>query len=124
MKKTTQKFYRPGTLEEKGTKVSLKTQPYINGIVFNPKDPITSFHQKLAALKVIVEEYEMLRSIPGINEGVPTVLNLSSGITGQVKLLLDYLIQSPIEIIVKEQKVDINLLTDLVDATVRANQNQ
>ena len=113
MKKTQEKFYRPGTLEEKGTKVTLKTQPYINGVVFDMDDPISSFHGLLTALKIIVEEYEMLRGIPGINNAVPTVLNLSSGVTGKSKLLLDYLAQSPIEIILKEQKVDKNILTDL-----------
>lgn len=113
MKKTQKKFYRPGTLEEKGTKISLKTQPYINGVVFDMDDPISSFHGLLTALKIIVEEYEVLRGIPGINNALPTALDLSSGITGKTKLLLDYLAQSPIEIILKEQKVDKNILTDL-----------
>jgi len=113
MKKTQEKFYRPGTLEEKGTKISLKTQPYINGVVFDMDDPISSFHGLLTALKIIVEEYEVLRGIPGINNALPTALDLSSGITGKTKLLLDYLAQSPIEIILKEQKVDKNILTDL-----------
>ena len=49
MSNKTKKFYRPGTLEEKGTKLSLKTQPYTNGVVFSTTDPITSFHSLLMA---------------------------------------------------------------------------
>ena len=118
MSKETKKFYKPGTLEEKGTKISLKTQPYINGVVFDTNDPITSFHRTLMTMKVIVDEYEMLRSIPGMSEAVPTALDIKSGCTGQAKLLLDYLSQSPIEIILKEQKVNNTILTDLASIGV------
>lgn len=113
MSKETKKYYRPGTLEEKGTKVSLKTQPYINGVVFDTTDPISSFHYYLIAMKSIVEEYEMLRSIPGMDTAVPTELDLNSGITGKAKLLLEYLIQSPIEIVLKEQKITQDVLNEL-----------
>ena len=123
MSRETKKFYRPGTLPEKGTKISLKTQPYINGVVFDINDPISSFHKLLMSMKVIVDEYEMLRNVPGINEAVPSALNLQSGITGQVKLLLDYLSQSPIEVILKEQKVDKDVLTDLASIGVIDERN-
>ena len=123
MSKETKKFYRPGTLPEKGTKISLKTQPYINGVVFDINDPISSFHKMLMSMKVIVDEYEILRNVPGINEAVPSTLNLQSGITGQVKLLLDYLSQSPIEVILKEQKVDEEVLTDLASIGVTNGRN-
>lgn len=105
-KKINKKFYRPGTLEEKGTKISLKTQPYINGTVFDIDDPITSFHSYLSAIKIMIEEYEMFRQMGGADSVVPTVLDLKSGITGKAKLLLDYLIQSPIEINLKDQEVN------------------
>ena len=82
-------------------------------MVFSTEDPISSFHKLLTGMKIIVEEYEMLRDIPGINSTVPTVLDLKSGITGQIKLLLDYLAQSPIEVVLKDQKVDQTILTDL-----------
>lgn len=118
MSRETKKFYRPGTLPEKGTKISLKTQPYTNGVVFDINDPISSFHRLLMSMKVIVDEYEMLRSIPGLKDAVPTALDLNSGITGQVKLLLDYLSQSPIEVILKEQKIDEDVLTDLASIGV------
>ena len=124
MAKETKKFYRPGTLEEKGTKISLKTQPYINGVVFDINDPISSFHKLLMSMKVIVDEYEMLRSIPGVNEAVPSALDLNSGITGQVKLLLEYLCQSPIEVILKEQKVTEDVLIDLASIGVNNGRNQ
>lgn len=113
MSKNTKKFYRPGTLVEKGTKVSLKTQPYINGVIFDTQDPISSFHSYLIALKAIVEEYEMLRAIPGINESVPSCLDLTTGVTGKTKLLLDYLTQSPIEIVLKDQVIDNDVLAAL-----------
>jgi len=124
MSRETKKFYRPGTLPEKGTKISLKTQPYINGVVFDINDPISSFHKLLMSMKVIVDEYEMLRNVPGINEAVPSALDLQSGITGQVKLLLDYLSQSPIEVILKEQKIDKDVLTDLASIGVINERNQ
>ena len=85
------KYYKPGVLKEKGTKISLKTQPYINGVIFDIDDPISSFHYYLIQMKTIVNEYERLRSIPGMNEAIPSSLELNSGITGKVKLLLDYL---------------------------------
>ena len=113
MSKKQGKFYRPGTLAEKGTKVSLKTQPYVNGVIFDTTDPISSFHKLLAGLKVIVEEYEMMRNINGMGEAIPSALDLSTGITGQAKLLLDFLSQSPIEVVLKEQKVDNDVLADL-----------
>lgn len=123
MSRETKKFYRPGTLPEKGTKISLKTQPYTNGVVFDINDPISSFHRLLMSMKVIVDEYEMLRSIPGLKDAVPTALDLNSGITGQVKLLLDYLSQSPIEVILKEQKIDEDVLTDLASIGVIHERN-
>jgi len=123
MSRETKKFYRPGTLPEKGTKISLKTQPYTNGVVFDINDPISSFHRLLMSMKVIVDEYEMLRSIPGLKDAVPTALDLNSGITGQVKLLLDYLSQSPIEVILKEQKIDRDVLADLASIGVTHERN-
>lgn len=116
MSKETKKFYRPGTLLEKGTKISLKTQPYINGVVFDTEDPISSFHRLLMGMKVIVDEYEIMRGVAGINSVIPSALDLQSGITGQIKLLLEYLSQSPIEVILKDQKVDRAILTDLASA--------
>ena len=122
MSKETKKFYKPGTLVEKGTKISLKTQPYINGVVFDTTDPITSFHYLLIAMKGIVEEYEMLRNIPGVNEAVPSPLELKNGLTGQIKLLLDFLTQSPIEIVLKEQPVTQEILNDLSVAVQSNNE--
>lgn len=120
MGKQSKKFYRPGTLEEKGTKISIKTQPYINGVVFSTEDPITSFHSLMSSLKVIIEEYENLRAIPGIGEAVPSSIDLRSGITGRLKLLLDFLTQSPMEITLKEQKVDEMVLGDLIAQAIEA----
>lgn len=115
------KYYKPGTLREKGTKISLKTQPYINGVIFDIDDPISSFHYYLIQMKTIVNEYESLRNIPGMNEAVPSSLELNSGITGKVKLLLDYLIQSPIEINIRDQEVTRDLLAELEISTSGEN---
>lgn len=115
------KYYKPGTLKEKGTKISLKTQPYINGVIFDIDDPISSFHYYLIQMKAIVNEYESLRNIPGMNEAVPSSLELNSGITGKVKLLLDYLIQSPIEINIRDQEVTRDLLAELEISTSGEN---
>lgn len=115
------KYYKPGVLKEKGTKISLKTQPYINGVIFDIDDPISSFHYYLIQMKTIVNEYESLRNIPGINEAVPSSLELNSGITGKVKLLLDYLMQSPIEINIRDQEVTRDLLAELEISTSGEN---
>ena len=115
------KYYKPGVLKEKGTKISLKTQPYINGVIFDIDDPISSFHYYLIQMKTIVNEYESLRNIPGMNEAVPSSLELNSGITGKVKLLLDYLIQSPIEINIRDQEVTRDLLAELESTTSGEN---
>lgn len=115
------KYYKPGVLKEKGTKISLKTQPYINGVIFDIDDPISSFHYYLIQMKTIVNEYESLRNIPGMNEAVPSSLELNSGITGKVKLLLDYLIQSPIEINIRDQEVTRDLLAELEISTSGEN---
>ena len=111
------KYYKPGVLKEKGTKISLKTQPYINGVIFDIDDPISSFHYYLIQMKTIVNEYESLRNIPGMNEAVPSSLELNSGITGKVKLLLDYLIQSPIEINIRDQEITRDLLAEIEIST-------
>lgn len=114
MSKTTRKdFYKPGTLAEKGTKITLKTQPYINGVIFNPEDPITSFHTYLCVIKNIVENYEMLRTIGGVETALPEFTNIGNVEIGYAKLLLDYLSQSPIEITLKEQIVDNDILAQL-----------
>ena len=115
MSKETKKFYKPGTLAEKGTKISLKTQPYINGIVFDVKDPITSFHSYMAKMNNIIHQYEYLVQIPGMKEIVSE--HYGDGLTmediAKVKLLISYLAQSPIEMTLKEQVVDNDVLADL-----------
>ena len=37
------KFFRPGSLEVPGTKISIKTMPYLIGVIFDTQYPITSF---------------------------------------------------------------------------------
>ena len=68
-------------------------------------------------MKTIVNEYERLRSIPGMDEAVPSSLELNNGITGKVKLLLDYLIQSPIEINIRDQEITRDLLAEIEIST-------
>ena len=115
MSKQTKKFYKPGTLAEKGTKISLKTEPYINGIVFDVNDPITSFHSYMARMNNIIHQYEYLIQIPGMKEIVSD--HYGDGLTmediAKVKLLINYLAQSPIEITLKEQVVDKEILAEI-----------
>ena len=115
MSKQTKKFYKPGTLEEKGTKISLKTQPYINGIVFDTTDPITSFHGYMAKVNNIVHRYEYLIQIPGMKDIVSDHYgdSLTMEDIAKVKLLINYLAQSPIEMTIKEQVIDNDVLADL-----------
>ena len=115
-KNKTRKFYRPGTLKEKGTKISLKTQPYINGVIFDIDDPITSFQTYISTIKLIIEEYEIMKEIPGINSVIGDNITLESGITGRIKLLLDYLSMSPIEMTIKTQEVDKDVIVALEGA--------
>lgn len=112
MSNKTKKFYRPGTLEEKGTKVSLKTQPYINGVVFNTEDPISSLHSQLGIVKEIINQYEFMINIPGM-VGVLQGNEIPSVEIGKSKLLIDYLTMSPTEITLKEQQVDTAILNEL-----------
>lgn len=116
MSHNTKKFYQPGTLEQKGTKISLKTQPYINGVVFDVNDPIVAFRTQIAMIHHLVHQYEYIANIPGMtsvfNECVDSPIPMEE--VGKAKLLLEYLAQSPIEIILKEQPVDTTILNDLV----------
>lgn len=119
-KVTKTKFYRPGTLEVPGTKITLKTQPYTNGVLFNPKDPISSFRAKVIQLKTILEEYEKMKNIPGISSCVESLgANIISDTEiATSKLLLDYLIESPIEMIIKEQTINDNIIADALNHNI------
>ncbi len=108
------KFYKAGTLTEKGTKLTLKTRPYTNGLVFDPADPITSFHSTLIAMKTIVREYERMAQIPGMGGAEVKDVQIASA-----KLLLDYLIQSPVEVIMKSQSIDSEIVDELLLAATR-----
>lgn len=100
------KFYRPGTFEEKGTKISLKTRPIVNGVIFDMNDPISSFHKYLATIKCVINDYERMKEVPGLVESIPGLSSISSVQIGYAKLLLDYLAESPIEILLKPQEIN------------------
>lgn len=105
------RFYRPGTTEAKGTKISLKTHPYVNGVLFNTQDPITSFHTYLSLMHTMVVNYEYLLEIPGLKGIIHDSGQIAPEDIGKVKLFLEYLSQSPIEITIKEQLVNDELLS-------------
>ncbi len=109
------KFYRPGTLEVQGTKISLKTQPYINGVIFDLDDPISSFHSYLSTMSFIIRQYEYLIQIAGMKDIVYKNFgfDISMESIAKVKLLLSYLTQSPIEITLKDQKLNREVLAEL-----------
>lgn len=106
------KFFRPGTLKVKGTKITLKTQPYLNGILLEPSDPITSLKKYLALAKLGVSELKEVNNIGCINKFLPSMV--SSEDLEKIELLLDYLSMSPTEIILKEQVVDEDTYKDII----------
>ena len=105
---TKRKFYRPGTLEVPGTKIVLKTQPYTNGVIFNTSDHIYSFSEYIALIKLMVENYEIISSYPwhgrSLNNMILLLLKGNDPVIGKAKLLLDYLSESPTELIFKDQR--------------------
>ena len=107
------KFYRPGTLEVPGTKITLKTQPYTNGVIFDTQDPISSFRRYIALINLMATSYETLLAIPGLKETIGSTELIGVEDVGKIKLLLNYLAESPIEIILKEQQIDNEVLAQL-----------
>lgn len=107
------KYYRPGTLEVPGTKITLKTQPYTNGVVFNPEDPISSFRSHMASLKLILDGYNKMLSVQGLEQIIDANSLVSSEQIARLKLLINYLAESPMEIIIKEQIINNNILNEL-----------
>jgi hypothetical protein len=106
------KFYRPGTLEVKGTKITLKTLPYTNGVVFDMEDPISSFRAHVALIQTVIDNYEYIMNIPGF-EVLGKDFPIRPEDLGKLKLFLNYLVESPIEITLKEQELTNDILRDL-----------
>jgi hypothetical protein len=107
---TNRRFYKPGTNGAKGSKLSLKTHPFVNGVIFDTEDPITSFHTYLSMIHLMVRNYESLINIPGINTIIPQEGQIGPEDIGKIKLFLSYLTESPVEITVKQMLVDNDLL--------------
>jgi hypothetical protein len=108
-KKKQKKFYRPGKLEHKGTKISIKTQPYINGVIFDLNDPITHFHSYLSTLALLINQYEILSAIPNV-QAFTHVEPIDLETCTRLKTLLQFLTLSPTEIVLKDQFVDKEVL--------------
>ena len=106
------KFYMPGTLEVPGTKITLKTQPYMNGVIFNMNDPISSFRSYIALMNMVVNNYEYIMNIPGLAGSLPDCVIREEEL-GKLKLLLNYLAESPTEIILKQQNITQEILNDM-----------
>lgn len=107
------KFYRPGTLEVTGTKITLKTQPYTNGVIFDTQDPISSFRRYIALMSLMTKSYETLLAIPGLKETIGSNDLVAPEDIGKIKLLLNYLAESPTEVILKEQQINNDILAQL-----------
>ena len=107
------KYFRPGTLEVPGTKITLKTQPYTNGVVFDPQDPISSFRSKMALLSLVLDGYNRMLEIQGLDQVIGKDSIVSGEWIARLKLLVNYLAESPIEIIMKEQVITQDILTEL-----------
>lgn len=107
------KFFRPGTLEVPGTKVSIKTVPYLNGVVFNTEDPITSFRTYMAIINTLIRNYQMMVQIPGMENFIEPGDRLNPTDVNKAKMLIDLLALSPTEILIREQVVTPEILADL-----------
>lgn len=112
MEDKNKKFYKKGSLPVKGTKLSLKTRPYINGTIFNPEDPISSFQSYLITVRQILGDYEIMSKVPGISFATNTS-HIDTSVLNAAKMLIDFLIQSPTEITMKKQELDIGAIVDL-----------
>ena len=107
------KFFRPGTLEVPGTKVSIKTVPYLNGVVFNTEDPVTSFRTYMAIINTLIRNYQMMVQIPGMENFIEPGDRLNPTDVNKAKMLIDLLALSPTEILIREQVVTPEILADL-----------
>lgn len=107
------KFFRPGNLEVPGTKVSIKTVPYLNGVVFNTEDPVTSFRTYMAIINTLIRNYQMMVQIPGMENFIEPGDRLNPTDVNKAKMLIDLLALSPIEILIREQVVTPEILADL-----------
>ena len=107
------KFFRPGSLEVPGTKISIKTMPYLNGVIFDTQDPITSFHTYMALLKTLIRNYQYMADIPGMSDMITPEDKLNPTDVNKLYMVVELLALSPIEMIVKEQVVDQTILTEL-----------
>ncbi len=112
VEKKKNKFYRPGKLLEKGTKVSIKTQPYVNNLVFDLEDPITCLHSHLSSLSLIVNQYEFLTNFANLEKLIGST-PVSKDEIKRVKSLLDFLVLSPIEVTLKDQIVNEEVLNEI-----------
>jgi hypothetical protein len=101
-KTTKRKFYRPGTLPVAGTKIVLKTQPYLYGVLLEPRDPITSFREYFAFMDLVLRGYEIMSEIPGIDIALGDAMRVDKATIERLKLMIQYLAESPIEVILKE----------------------
>lgn len=107
------KFFRPGVLEVPGTKVSIKTVPYLNGVVFNTEDPVTSFRTYMAIINTLIRNYQMMVQIPGMEHFIEPGDRLNPTDVNKAKMLIDLLALSPTEILIREQVVTPEILADL-----------
>lgn len=107
------KFFRPGNLEVPGTKVSIKTVPYLNGVVFNTEDPVTSFRTYMAIINTLIRNYQMMVQIPGMENFIEPGDRLNPTDVNKAKMLIDLLALSPTEILIREQVVTPEILADL-----------
>lgn len=116
------KYYRPGTLEVPGTKISIKTVPYLNGVIFNVNDPITSFRTYMSIVNTLIRNYQFMVNIPGLEDMLPPEDKLNPTDVNKVKMLIDLLVESPTEILIREQVVSEEILADLEVANGRHDQ--
>ena len=84
----------------------------MNGVIFNMNDPISSFRSYIALMNMVVNNYEYIMNIPGLAGSLPDCVIREEDL-GKLKLLLNYLAESPTEIILKQQNITQEILNDM-----------
>ena len=108
------KFYRAGKLRKPGTKITLKTRPFVSGALFDTEDPITSFHLHLINMKTVLAQYQEIVKVKGLQQVLKETYQfdiISDEYLEMLNHMVDYLTQAPIEILLKPQEIDSEIIS-------------
>ena len=111
------KFYRAGKLSKPGTKIILKTRPFVSGALFDTIDPITSFHLHLLKMRQVMEQYQEITKIGGLKEAISDTYQFEIIEDDQIELLknmVEFLTNAPIEFLLKPQDIDEEVISEML----------